>query len=204
MSGNSDAARFTEAQVAAAKADRRILRTRDKLGDALVSLMQEKPFDAITVHDVLDRAGVGRSTFYAHYTDKDDLFVSDVEDFFRMMSTLLTRTNASSDRIAPVHELLSHLADVRKFHAALVASGKLHDVFELGHEFFAPSIKERLMLAGVNLAPAELEAYAHAMAGAMLAQALWWIDHQTHLSAQAMDKLFHQMLWTGIGTTSTK
>lgn len=45
------------------KTDARVRRTRDALGDALVALMQEKPFDTITVQDVLDRAHVGRSTF---------------------------------------------------------------------------------------------------------------------------------------------
>src|ERR1700752_2902073 len=54
------------------KVDARVRRTRDALGDALVELMQEKPFDSITVQDVLDRAKVGRSTFYSHYSDKDD------------------------------------------------------------------------------------------------------------------------------------
>ena len=43
--------------------DARVRRTRDALGDALVALMHEKPFDSITVQDVLDRANVGRSTF---------------------------------------------------------------------------------------------------------------------------------------------
>lgn len=38
--------------------------TRDLLGDALVDLMHEKPFAAITVQQVIDRADVGRSTFY--------------------------------------------------------------------------------------------------------------------------------------------
>jgi AcrR family transcriptional regulator len=54
------------------KTDARVRRTRDALGDALVALMQEKPFDTITVQDVLDRANVSRSTFYTHYSDKDD------------------------------------------------------------------------------------------------------------------------------------
>src|SRR5882724_5991240 len=59
------------------KIDRRVVRTRDILGDALVALMQEKPFESITVQHVLDRAGVSRSTFYEHYEDKNDLFLSD-------------------------------------------------------------------------------------------------------------------------------
>jgi AcrR family transcriptional regulator len=41
------------------KTDARVRRTRDALGDALVALMQEKPFETITVQDVLDRAKVG-------------------------------------------------------------------------------------------------------------------------------------------------
>ena len=59
------------------KTDRRILRTRDALGDAMMALLHEKSFDRITVQDVLDRAGVGRATFYAHYRDKHDLFLVD-------------------------------------------------------------------------------------------------------------------------------
>ena len=54
------------------------------LGDALVSLMIEKSYDEITVQQVLERAKVGRSTFYTHYVDKNDLFMSDVDDFWTM------------------------------------------------------------------------------------------------------------------------
>ena len=68
------------------KMDARVQRTRDALGDALIELMQEKPFDTITVQDVLDRAHVSRSTFYTHYSDKDDLLMSDAEEFFEALS----------------------------------------------------------------------------------------------------------------------
>lgn len=50
--------------------------------DALMSLLQERNFEEISVQDVLYRAGVGRSTFYLHYRDKNDLFLSDIERFF--------------------------------------------------------------------------------------------------------------------------
>ncbi len=61
--------------IAKRKIDQRIRRTRDQLGDALMELALEKPFDAITVQDVIDLAGVSRSTFYVHYNDKDDLIL---------------------------------------------------------------------------------------------------------------------------------
>jgi len=91
--------------------DRRVRRTRDVLGDALIALIQEKEFESISVQEVLDRAGVGRSTFYAHYRDKNDLLLSDVEDFLQFMSTLLVRTGAGPRRVAPVRELFAHVAD---------------------------------------------------------------------------------------------
>ncbi len=71
------------------KIDSRVTRSRDALGDALLALMQEQPFESITVQQILDRAEIGRSTFYSHYRDKDDLFLSDLEDFFGKISTLL-------------------------------------------------------------------------------------------------------------------
>ena len=91
------------------KPDERIRRTHQRLGSALVQLMTEKPIDDITVQDVLDRASVGRSTFYLHFRDKNDLLLSQLEMFLETMSTLLTRRKENSHRVAPVTEMLEHI-----------------------------------------------------------------------------------------------
>jgi len=62
-----------------ATTDRRVRRTRQLLRDALMELTLERGYDRVTVQDILDKADVGRSTFYAHYRDKDDLLVSEFE-----------------------------------------------------------------------------------------------------------------------------
>src|SRR3984893_17482760 len=126
------------------KIDRRVRHTRDAVGDSLLTLMQEKPFETITVQQVLERAGVGRSTFYAHYRDKDDLFLSDLEDFLEPMSTLLLRRREASNRVAPVRELFAHVAEMRQLRAALIAADKLRDFLELGQGYFARAIEQRL------------------------------------------------------------
>ena len=59
--------------------DRRVQRTHHLLNHALLSLIQEKGFEALTVQDIIDRANVGRSTFYAHFADKEDLFLQGFE-----------------------------------------------------------------------------------------------------------------------------
>src|ERR1041385_7377782 len=84
------------------KIDVRVRRTRDALGDALVDLMLEKPFASITVQDVLDRAQVGRSTFYSHYSDKNDLLMSDADEFFESIAMALSVHGDKSDRVFPV------------------------------------------------------------------------------------------------------
>jgi AcrR family transcriptional regulator len=60
--------------------DRRVRKTRRALGDALFGLLTEKRYEAITVQDVIDRADVSRSTFYAHFVDKDELFLDAFRD----------------------------------------------------------------------------------------------------------------------------
>src|SRR5882724_6308132 len=112
------------ARPAKRKTDRRIVRTRDRLGDALIQLIREKPFDSVTVQDVLDRAGVGRSTFYVHYSDKDDLFLSELEEFLEMMATALSRKKDTSDRVAPVREFFAHVAEAKRLYTSLIESGR--------------------------------------------------------------------------------
>ena len=188
------------------KMDSRTRRTRDALGDALVELMHLRPFSRITVQDVLDRAGVGRSTFYAHYRDKDDLFLSDVEDFWEMVSSMLERREEDSNRIAPVRELFSHVAEAKVFREALVASGKVHDVMELGQGQFARAIEQRLTkLSSAQPAwPGQFTAVAHALAGALFALLGWWIDHGMPVSAIEMDNTFHRLVWTGVNASFEK
>lgn len=180
------------------KIDRRILRTRDALGDALVALMHEKNFEDITVQQVLDRAGVARSTFYKHYRDKDDLFVSDVEDFLEMFSMALKRHGDSCKRLAPVRELFAHVREFREFYLALVTSGKLTDVHTLGRGFLARSIDERLQMAGMETDALRRAAQAHALAGSLFSLLDWWVNKGMKADPQEMDDLFHQMAWNGL------
>ena len=58
--------------------DRRTQKTKKHLAEALKQLILEKGYDAITIQDIIDRADVGRSTFYTHYEGKDQLLVGNI------------------------------------------------------------------------------------------------------------------------------
>jgi AcrR family transcriptional regulator len=76
--------------------DRRVRRTRQRLREALMELALERGYDRVTVQDILDRADVGRSTFYAHYRDKDDLLVSEFESLHPTWGSEATQSGAGS------------------------------------------------------------------------------------------------------------
>jgi AcrR family transcriptional regulator len=179
--------------------DRRVRRTRDRLGDAMMALLVEKPFDDITVQNVLDRAEVSRSTFYTHYRDKNDLFLSDGEEFFEAMATALSRHGDKSERVAPIQELFAHIAEVRPFYDALIASGRSQDLLELGQGHFARGIEQRFneIPRARKIAADTRSAVAHSLAGSLFSLLAWWIRHDMSPSAEEMDKLFHRLVWTG-------
>ncbi len=182
------------------KVDRRIRRTREALGEALMGLVKEKPFDSITVQDVLDRAGVSRSTFYVHYKDKNDLLLSDVDEFFAAMATMLSRKGDPSERVAPVREFFAHVGQQRQLLEGLAPGGRLNDLFELGRGHLARGIDQRLseLPRGCGISAERRKFVGQAYAGALISLLMWWLNRGMPESPDEMDDLYHSMVWSGV------
>ena len=128
------------------KADRRTNRTRRSLSSALVKLVEEKRFDDITVQDVIDRADVGRSTFYSHFRDKEDLFQKNWERFLDMLAQQVDWDKAGQASFMPVTFLFSHLQAAQTFYQGLVRSRKADSLFKSGVEYFSQKIEAGAVL----------------------------------------------------------
>lgn len=74
--------------------DRRIIRTKQVIRDALVTLIEEKGFDALTVKDITQRANINRGTFYLHYRDKFELLEQTVTGLAEECKNILLQANA--------------------------------------------------------------------------------------------------------------
>ena len=187
-------------QKPARKPDERASRTRNKLGMAFLELIHERPIEDVTVQDVLDRASVGRSTFYLHFRDKNDLLLSQLERFGEHMSTFLSVQKEKSLRVAPVAEMFTHIEQQKRLYRILAAAGRLNDFFDLAQEYFARGIAQRLKESKrlPDLPQPELAARAFALAGSLLSLLRWWLDHGAKEPPQAMDELFHRMVWSGL------
>lgn len=90
--------------------DRRILRTRKFLNEALAALLLEKDLEHITVRELIEKADVSRSTFYMHYADIYDLYDHLESEFFSEIGHILV-TSDSHDYHEIDEALLNYLAD---------------------------------------------------------------------------------------------
>ncbi len=182
------------------KPDERAIRTRDRLGSAFVALIHEKPIENVTVQDVLNRAKVGRSTFYLHFRDKNDLLLSQLKVFLETMSTLLSARKEKSHRVAPVAEMFDHIKNQEKLYRILAGAGRLNDFFDLAEGYFARGIENRLRESKrlPKIPHVELVARACALAGSLLSLLRWWLDRGAKEPPGKMDELFHRMVWKGL------
>ena len=101
--------------------DRRILKTRKWLSDSLVSLIIEKGYEAVTVQDIIDRANVGRSTFYAHFENKEQLLLAGHTPLRQILED--GRTSKENSLVEPdisFYALFEHIAENHQLAKAMI------------------------------------------------------------------------------------
>jgi AcrR family transcriptional regulator len=181
--------------------DRRVRRTRAALREALISLMSEKGYDAVTVQDVIDRSDVGRSTFYAHYTDKADL-LGDLLDQLRGV-ILPAANNDPPDRRRPLRfslEMFRHVSDQRVLLLGLIGPGGTSPVVTqiegMLHEIVRGELDQLVRPGEAPRAPLDL--VAASVVASFLSCLRWWVDTDFTRTPEQMDVLFQALVAPGV------
>lgn len=158
------------------KPDPRPDRTRRLLSDALIELIQEKRWDRIRVQDILDRTGVGRSTFYAHYDNKFDLLTAEIPT----LTVPISEANGDPDLLP----LFVHVAEMRPILWPLMSQPMLSEVMDTFQRRLAEAWIEYLETNGVpesrRLVAADL------LAGGFMAVARRWLKDGCKTDAASM------------------
>jgi AcrR family transcriptional regulator len=192
--------REPRARAAAMREDRRVRRTKRALGAALVELMVAEEFDAITVQRVIDKAKVGRTTFYTHFTNTDDLLLSDAERFFGVFAEYFERPGVAGRRVAPVAELLQHMRDLREFQRALDRSGRRELLYDLMAGHLARLIARRiaLLVPDSHTLAVPVPVASRMYAGALVELLRWSLDRDETHSPAWVDARYHEVVWLGL------
>jgi AcrR family transcriptional regulator len=166
--------------------DRRVERTRRTLHRALIGLILERGWDEISVKDVCEAADVGRSTFYAHFADKEELMASGFDGlgaWLRAPETLAHgRPDTTLDFVWP---LIVHALEFRPLFRALIGkqSGRIiqRRFRTLVHDLVGEA------LAGRDLGELPREATVRFTASGVV-EILSWMLESRAASAEAVDR----------------
>ncbi len=181
--------------------DSRAVRTRDALASALIALMHEKGFDDISVQEICERAQVGRSTFYAHFQDRDELFIRHTVVFGRTLGERLTWDEARGSYCFPVRWLFAHVRQMKPVFDSLTRARKTAFIMKVWQNNIAEVFVQRVAAvrrAGATAVTVPAAALAEQLAGTLVTLMVWWMDHHYPLAEHEMERHFQHLI-AGIG-----
>jgi AcrR family transcriptional regulator len=181
--------------MAAKPDDRRVQRTKETLHRALMQLVDEKPFEKITVQEILARANVGRTTFYTHFESKEDLFISSHEQVIRAISqSFFSETGGLQAEPTPELLLFLQLNQQNRDTYFYLVGGSGGEVLRLLKNRIAQYLAEQLHdLFQEDRSSIPFDVLAQHIAGSLVTVISWWMDKRPPYSAQQIAALLHQM-----------
>ncbi|NGQ96602.1 TetR/AcrR family transcriptional regulator [Brevibacillus sp. SYP-B805] len=143
-----------ESRKEAREKDRRIMRTRGMIIEAFLEVLRQKEYADITVIDIAEKANINRSTFYAHYMDKDDLLHSMTQEKMEALKRLqsVSPKSGPADSVAPAfHQpdryyaaLFEHLAEHERFYHILLTKQTPANLGQTMQEVLKESFYKRI------------------------------------------------------------
>ena len=183
----------------ARKMDRRVQRTRKLLRDALMSLIMEDGYDAVSIQDITEKANLGRATFYLHFKDKDELLLDVMEQFIDDFMEQVPQISEAQWRLDDTKALV-RLFDFASEHYDLyriliIGSGGITAANQLRRsvaENIARFIQREIDELGAKpIVPTDF--IANHFAGSLLATIYWWLDSDLSYTPEEMAEMFQKV-----------
>lgn len=182
--------------------DRRVQRTRQLLREALLALIVERGYDGLTVQDIIDRANLGRATFYAHYRDKQDLLT---ETFAGLREVFQAQQHdAGAGAGTPLEQvslrLFRHAAEHHRLYRAMVGTESGAMLHDYARRQLSDELRDHLARLTLRGAAPDipLEVAVTYLVSALLALMTWWLDHDMPYPPEQIDAMFRGLALPGL------
>jgi AcrR family transcriptional regulator len=190
------------------KADRRSQRTYNLVNSAFAELLSEKSYDEILVQDILDRAGIGRTTFYAHYFDKEDVLESITEQILTLFTQQIAHSS-TRQRVIPSLELFEHIYQSPNKHLRALMRGRAGEpLWEAMQTALGRAIEPALATLSAEAQrgspPIPVPVISEYLAGAFLTLLKWWLAADMPYPPDQMEIIFQQLALPGVWTMLEK
>ncbi len=185
--------------------DRRIERSRRRLRKALMELILEKGYDTITVEEITERADLGRTTFYLHYKDKEELLLKSLE---AVAQELLEQIDLPGelggdvlDPRGPILTVFQHARDNADLYKIIMNGGAamqaLNQLQQVVAETAAYVVRQReqVLDRAVQVPVDVLAAY---FATSLLGFINWWLRRGAQESPEEMTAIYSKLVFSGL------
>lgn len=171
--------------------DRRIQRTRPLLQEALFSLIVERGYECITIADITERANLGRTTFYLHYRDKDDLLQESIKALLHDLHLdVELETDGPCTYPIVCIRIFQHVARRQQLYQAMFKeAGPTRTLEDVMRTYFTELCQRFLSGAPLKMVcPSSVsrELFAVHAAGSLLGLLSWWLNNDVSFSAEDM------------------
>lgn len=169
--------------------DRRIERTRTALRQALIELMQERGWHEVDVQALCARANVGRSTFYQHFPNKEELLKASLAGLKDMLLLDASGTGSVAGPLGFLPGLVAHVHEMQELFRALLVRRSAHYVQDRFRDMLVEMI---LADAPASRRSWQATARAHYLAGALFELLVWWLGSNRPHKPREIEALFRQ------------
>lgn len=163
-------------------ADRRIQKTKKLLTEALIQLILEKEYENVTIQDIIDKANIGRSTFYLHYESKEQLLLDGYNNLNIPM--LVDSINLESF----FENVCKHISENRLLAQKMLVNKKNNVGAKLLKDILAVKIKKQYSaLFDKSLTEQKLlKSLANASGATVLSMIISWLEDELPISYQSL------------------
>ncbi len=185
---------------AGARPDRRVGKTRRALKEALTDLILEKGYESVTVQDIIDRADVGRSTFYAHFIDKDDLLMAIFADL-EVPGPDTASWKPEDPAFGWTLELFRHFGSGKRLFKAVTSSQSGALARRETTQWLEGLARAELsrLKAARRLDPTKLETVVRFLVGTFIGFMDWWMrEENEQLPPEQVDHAFRSLVLPGV------
>lgn len=183
--------------------DRRARRTRRQLKEALFALILEKGYDTVTIEEITGRADLGRTTFYLHYRDKEELLLEAIDSTAK---DLIERLPPPAWNVAspPAEDAIlvtfQHAAENAQLYRIILrgeGATRAHARFHAIIRQKASELIDERIAAGMLHPVLPVDVFASYFAGSMLATITWWLESNIPYPPEQMAEMFRRMVFQG-------
>lgn len=181
--------------------DRRTVKTRQAIHEGLFSLMLEKQYNKITIQEIIDRANVGRSTFYSHFATKDELLLSSIEHLLVLLNEyVISYMDQGEDkpRLIPVRELFEHIKENSRIMKGLIKANSADLFFEKAQTYWNDKIEgylwSKLPEGKETKVKVPMSILTNHISSTLISLLKWWVNNKMSYSPSQMDQYFQELV----------